>query len=277
MRIDAHHHLWHYNPERDGWITEDMRAIRADFTPYDLLRELKTNEMDGSVVVQADPSETETAFLVDIADRHDFVRGVVGWIDLCSPYAAERLQFYKNTAPKLKGFRHIVQSEPDDRFLLRDDFCRGLALLRPYDYTYDILIYPRQLPAALELVERFPEQAFVIDHLAKPNIRGSVMEPWTKQMQALAAHPNVWCKVSGMVTEANWAHWRQEDFTPYLDVIFAAFGPERLLFGSDWPVCLVAATYGEVKQIVLTYMAGQGAEAIAGVMGENAKRFYHLQ
>lgn len=276
MQIDAHQHFWNYNPVRDAWITEDMRVIRTDFSPYDLFRELSENDIDGSVVVQADPSESETAFLVDIADRHDFVKGVVGWIDFTSEFVEKRLHFYKQTAPKVKGFRHIVQAEPDDRFLLRSDFCRGIGLLQQYDYTYDILIYPKQLPAAIEFVERFPEQKFVIDHIAKPNIRGGTLKPWAEQIKTIASFPNVWCKVSGMVTEANWEKWTEEDIKPYLDVVFEAFGSQKLMFGSDWPVCLVAGTYARVKQVITNYLGQMPDELKAAVMGNNAIEFYKL-
>lgn len=276
MQIDAHQHFWNYDPQRDSWITEEMRAIRCDFTPYDLLRELKENDMDGSVVVQADPSETETAFLVNIADRHDFVKGVVGWIDLTGRYAEDRMRFYKETAPKVKGFRHIVQSEPDDRFLLRDDFCHGVGLLKQFDYTYDILIYPKQLPAAIEFAERFPEQRFVIDHIAKPDIKKGNIESWASRIKILARHPHVWCKVSGMITEADWNTWSEADLKPFLDVVFEAFGPRRLMFGSDWPVCLVAGNYQKVKQIIVNYIKMLEPEDQEAVMGTNAIHFYQL-
>lgn len=276
MQIDAHQHFWNFDPVRDAWITEEMRAIRTDFTPYDLFRELKDNDMDGSVAVQAAASESETAFLVDIADRHDFIKGVVGWIDLCGDYAEERMRFYKKTAPKVKGFRHLVQSEPDDGFLLKADFCRGIALLREYGYTYDLLIYPKQLPAAIQFVERFPDQRFVIDHIAKPDIKSGTLEPWAGQMKTIASFPHVWCKVSGMVTEANWKNWTEADLTPYLDVVFEAFGAERLMFGSDWPVCLVAGSYGRVKQVITRYMQDMSVADQAAVLGNNAIAFYHL-
>lgn len=274
--LDAHQHFWNYNAVRDAWITEDMAAIRRDFTPEDLFRVLRENGVAGSVAVQADPSENETAFLVDIADRHDFVKGVVGWVDLADAGAGRRLAFYHRTAPCVKGFRHIVQGEADD-FLDGTQFSEGVARLAAYDYSYDILIYPRQLPAALRFVDRFPGQRFVIDHLAKPDIRSGVREPWEKLIREMAAHPGVYCKLSGMVTEADWRHWKPEDLTPYLDVIFDAFGPDRLMFGSDWPVCLVAATYEQVIGTVAGYAKAFGGEAHAAVMGGNAARFYRLK
>src|SRR5690348_12253724 len=230
MSIDSHHHLWKYNSVRHTWITAEMKQIRTDFMPYDLLKELEENSMDGSIAVQADQSETETGFLIGWADRSNFIKGVVGWVDLRGKYLPERLDFYAR-CPKLKGFRHIVQAEPDDNFLLREDFCRGIGLLKQYNFTYDILIYPRQLPAAIQFVQKFPEQKFVIDHLAKPLIKDKMLEPWALQMKEIAKNPNVCCKVSGLVTEADWKTWKPEDFKPYLDVVFEAFGTGRLMFG----------------------------------------------
>lgn len=276
MTIDAHQHFWNYDPVRDAWITEDMQVIQADFTPNDLLREFKENGIDGSVVVQADASENETAFLVDLARQNDFIKGVVGWVDFTSEKVGERLDFYKKTAPEIKGFRHLVQSEPDDDFLLGVDFCRGISLLKAYDYSYDILIYPKHLPAAARFVERFPDQKFVIDHIAKPDIKAKEIEPWAAQMRIVAQQPNVYCKISGMVTEADWKNWKPEDLKPYLDVVFAAFGPERLMFGSDWPVCLVAAKYQEVKRVVTDYLQSFGGKEQEDVMGGNAIQFYNL-
>lgn len=276
MQIDSHHHFWNYDPGRDDWITEDMEIIRRDFLPGDLFSVLKENGMAGSVVVQADPSENETRFLLDIAGRYDFVKGVVGWIDLTDERVEERIAFYREKAPRLKGFRHIVQSEPDDRFLLRKDFCRGIKLLGQYGYTYDILIYPKHLPAAIEFAARFPEQKFVIDHMAKPDIKGKKMDPWAAQMNILAQNENVWCKVSGMITEADWDSWSEDDFAPYLEVVFEAFGTNRLLFGSDWPVCLVAGNYAKVKHLVVNYMKHLDVKEQEAVMGKNAVKFYQL-
>lgn len=275
--VDAHQHFWDFDPVRDAWITEDMEAIRRDFTPYDLLDTLKRNGVSGTVAVQANPSENETSFLVDIAERNDFIMGVVGWVDFLSSGVGERLDFYHRSTARLKGFRHIVQAEPDSEFLLGKEFCSGISLLAGYGYTYDILIYPHQLPSAIRFVEKFPEQDFVIDHLAKPNIKNREIEPWATHMRDISKHPRVCCKVSGMVTEADWRIWQPEDLKPYLDVVFEAFGPERLMFGSDWPACLVAADYQRVKGVVTDYIAPYTPEQRAGVMGGNATRFYRLE
>jgi L-fuconolactonase len=275
MRIDSHQHFWQYNPARDAWITDDMKIIQRDFSPNDLAPVLKENTMDGCVSVQADQSETETLFLLDHADKHAFIKGVVGWVDLLADNVHERLE-YLSSFKKLKGFRHIVQGEPDDRFLLGKDFCRGIAALHTKGFTYDILIYPKQLEAAIEFVKRFPDQSFVVDHIAKPFIKEGRLDNWEKYMRDLATFDNVYCKVSGMVTEADWKNWKPNDFTPYLDVVLESFGSKRILYGSDWPVCLVAAPYQQQLNIVEQNIAHLSTSEQKAIMGENAIRFYNL-
>src|SRR5256885_576928 len=206
MKIDAHQHFWKYDSTRHSWITDEMSVLKRDFLPEEFARERDANGMDASIVVQVDQSEDETMFLLDLANRNDRIGGVVGWVDLQSPRIAQRLKAFSRF-PKLRGFRHIAQAEPDDRFLVREDFLRGIAELREFGFVYEILIYPKQLPAALELVAKFPEQLFVIDHLAKPEIKSKKREPWAAQMRAIAQNQNVYCKISGMVTEADWRSW----------------------------------------------------------------------
>ena len=252
-----------------------MSVIRRDFLPQDLLSELTANAIDASIAVQADQSEEETMFLLDLASRHETIAGVVGWIDLRADNLRARLEYFSQFK-KLRGFRHILQAESDDRFMSRSDFQRGIAALADRRFTYDILIYPRQLPAAIELIERFPEQPFVVDHIAKPEIKNGRLSPWDAQMRKIAAHPDVYCKLSGMITEAVWGAWRPADFRPYLDVVFEAFGPDRLIFGSDWPVCLVAGTYTQVKDLVANYIQNLPAADQEKIFGGNAARFYGL-
>ncbi len=274
-RLDAHQHFWRFDAVRDAWITPDMAAIRRDFLPGDLAPDLLANDVDGCIAVQADQSAGETQFLLDLAREHRMIRGVVGWVDLRAPdldatlarIAADRT---------LRGVRHIAQAEADD-FLTRDDVVRGIAQLRPFGLTFDVLVYERQLPAAIALADRLPEQPLVLDHLGKPRIREGVREPWATHLRELARRPNVWCKLSGMVTEADWGHWRPADLRPYLEVVFEAFGPGRLMFGSDWPVCLVAAPYARVVETVEQYAAAACSPAEReGVFGGNAARFYGL-
>jgi L-fuconolactonase len=276
MIIDAHQHFWHYDPVRCAWITDAMAGLKRDFLPSDLEPELARNGVDGCVFVQAEQSDRETEFLLQLADRSEKIAGVVGWIDLASPTIVETLSRYTRFK-KLRGFRHIVQDEPDDRFLLREEVVRGIEALNGFGYTYDILIYPKQLPAAVELASRLPEQKFVIDHLAKPNIRQNTLEPWATHMRAIAKYPNVYCKVSGLVTEANWRSWTERDFRPYLDVACEAFGAERLMFGSDWPVCLLASNYSGVKQLIEAYVQNFSNLEREQIFGETATHFYGLE
>lgn len=275
MNIDSHQHFWHYNPQRDRWITDEMSILKRDFLPEHLIGELHANQVQGCVVVQADQSENETEFLLHLAQHHSTIRGVVGWLDLSSPKLPDRLTHFAQFK-KLRGLRHIVQSEPDDRFLLRPDFCRGVATLKNFNLTFDILIYPRQLPAAIEFVGKFPDQKFILDHMAKPSIRTKEIDSWAKQIRALASLRNVYCKVSGLVTEANWANWQPNDFYPYLDIAFETFGFDRLMFGSDWPVCLLAATYRQVRDLLVNYAARLGTGVQEKIFGLNAIQFYGL-
>jgi L-fuconolactonase len=276
MRIDSHQHFWKYNAVRHSWITDEMSILKRDFLPEDLDQELSANGIDATIAVQADQSEDETLFLLQLAERNPSVAGVVGWIDLRSPRAAKRMKFFSQF-DKLRGFRHIAQEEPDDHFLMRPDFVRGIACLRQFGFTYDILIYPEQLPAARELVARFPQQPFVIDHIAKPEIKAKSRSGWAALMHKIAASPNVYCKLSGLVTEADWHHWKKEDCRPYLDVVFDAFGPGRLMFGSDWPVCLLAASYQQVLQIIEEYVQDYSADIREKIFGGNAAQFYRLK
>lgn len=274
MTLDAHQHFWHYDPVRDAWITPDMAVLRRDYLPGDLKPELDRLGLAGCIAVQADPSEAETRFLLGLADAYPFIRGVVGWVDLQADDLPTRLEALAQH-PRLCGFRHLVQAEPDD-FLLRPAFQRGLRHLADARLTYDLLIYPRHLPAALKLVEAFPELPLVVDHLAKPAIRTGQREPWATQMRALARAPQVWCKVSGLITEADWQRWTPDDLRPYLDVVFEAFGPDRLMFGSDWPVCLLAGRYEQVWGLVADYLQACTPLERAAVWGENARRFYRI-
>jgi L-fuconolactonase len=276
MIIDAHQHFWHYDPQRDTWITPEMSALKRDFLPDDLRPELATNRVDGTIAVQASQSEHETKFLLSLAAQHTEIMGVVGWVDLRDSGIQDRLKYF-STFEKLRGFRHIAQSEPDDRFLVQHDFCRGIECLREFNFTYDILIYPRQLPAAIDLVRKFPEQAFVIDHMAKPRVRIGELEPWAKQVEEIAAHSNVWCKLSGLVTEAEWRKWTPQQFQPYFDLVLRAFGTDRLMFGSDWPVCLLSATYAETQQLVADVISDLSSAEQQKILALNAMSFYGLK
>lgn len=274
MHIDAHQHFWQYDPFRDQWIDDSMAILKRDFLPADLKPLLGENNFNGCIAVQADQSEAETEFLLQLAKENDFIKGVVGWVDLRSPELGERLRYFSGF-PKLKGFRHIVQAEPDG-FMLRHDFKAGIKALAAYGFTYDLLVYPSQLKAAVELVNLFPDQPFVLDHMGKPAIKEKKQREWKEHISQLAQAPNVYCKVSGLVTEAAWNQWGERDFRPYLDHVFDVFGTDRLMTGSDWPVCLLSASYQQVMALNNNYLAAFSSEEQEKVLGKNALRFYNI-
>lgn len=274
MRIDAHQHFWNYNPQRDTWITDEMQVLRQSFLPNDLEPLLQFNQLDGCVAVQADQSEEETNFLLTLAAVSPVIKGVVGWIDLRADNLEDRLIHYK-AYNDLKGFRHIVQGESPG-FLADRKFIKGVQLLGDYGYTYDLLVYHHQLTEALVFVNEVPGVSIVIDHLAKPSIRTGEKTKWELNMAALSTFSNVYCKVSGMVTEADWKHWTAEDFFPYLDELMETFGAQRLLYGSDWPVCLLAASYQEQYAALQRYIVQLSANEQKAIMGDNAVKFYNL-
>ncbi len=275
MIIDSHQHFWKYHPETHVWIDNNMASIRRDFLPADLKIVYIENGIDGCVAVQADQTLEETDFLLDLARDTDFIKGVVGWVDLRAKNVDETLEKYASNA-KLKGWRHVVQGEADHNFLLRPEFLQGISYLEKYGYTYDILVFPHQLGAVLEFVKHFPHQKFVIDHIAKPYIKDGFYEGWAVLMEAIAQHENVYCKVSGMITEADYNAWTPEQIHPYLHHVLEIFGSERVMFGSDWPVCLVAGNYGQVKAVVTDFISGLSVMDKSMIMGENAQSFYRL-
>ena len=276
MHIDAHQHFWIYDRREYDWIDDSMAALRRDFLPADLKPELEGNGFQGCVAVQARQTLEETRWLLELAERAPFILGVVGWVDLRSPRVRFELESLTGKS-KLVGVRHIVQSEPDEQFLLQPDFLRGIALLEEFDLAYDVLIYTRHLPVATEFVGRFPRQRFVLDHMAKPPIKSRGVDEWARGIQGLTAFPNVYCKVSGLVTEADWQVWKPEDIRPYLDVAFECFGPSRLMAGSDWPVCTVAAPYARVMNLVKDYLGKYSTNEKEAVLGENASAFWRLK
>ena len=274
-RIDSHQHFWKYDPVNYSWITDEMKDIRRDFMPDDLHPILIQNDIDGCVAVQAEQNEEQNAFLLELAAANPFIKGVVGWVDLRADNIEESLEFYKQY-DKMKGFRHILQGEQDRAFMLRDDFKIGIALLEKYNFTYDILIFPDQLGCTEELVKAFPNQRFIIDHLAKPPIKDKKIDDWKVGIQALGSYSNLCCKVSGMITEADFTTWKEDDFTPYLDVVFEAFGSQRVLFGSDWPVCNVAGGYQKMISLVENYTSQLSQNEQNLFWGQNAINFYNL-
>jgi L-fuconolactonase len=276
MRLDAHQHFWNYSAAEYPWIGPGIERLARDYLPPDLDPLLAGEGLDGSVAVQARQSVEESRWLLALAEAHPLVKGVVGWVDLRSDRVGDDLCVLAAN-PKFVGVRHVVQDEPDPRFVLGEGFIRGLRQLRQHGLTYDLLLYPTQLPAAVELVGLLPEQPFVVDHLAKPRIAAGEIEGWGRDIRAIARHENVCCKVSGMVTEAARQGWNRDDFTPYLDVVLEAFGPERLMFGSDWPACLLAGEYADVATIPRDYFSRLSATEQRMIWGGTAARFYGLK
>ncbi|WP_338594377.1 amidohydrolase family protein [Paenibacillus sp. Y5S-9] len=275
MKLDAHQHFWEYNVAEYGWIGEEMKTIRQSFLPEDLEPLLVQSGLDGCIAVQARQSLTETEWLLQLADRHECIKGVVGWVDLCSDEVRNQLELFASN-PYLKGVRHVIQDEPDLDYVLREDFQRGIALLKEYDLAYDLLVSKEQLPYAVELVKTFPEQRFVLDHLAKPDIKSGIISPWKEALESMAAQPNAYCKLSGMVTEADWANWTPKDFTAYLNIAIEAFGAERLMFGSDWPVSNVSATYSEVYDLIMSHINALPISDQQMIFGGTCAAFYQI-
>ena len=272
--IDTHQHFWKYDPVNYSWINDDMQVIRRDFLPGDLATVLHENKVQGCIAVQADQTEEETDWLILLAAKNDFIKGIVGWVDLRSDKIEERLLHYTQFK-KLKGFRHVLQGE-EPSFMLQKDFLNGISQLDEYGFAYDILIFPYQLEAALQLVEQFPQQRFVVDHVAKPYIKDGKIDEWKAGIEKLAQHQYLYCKISGMVTEADWHHWTAEQLKPYLDVVVESFGIDRIMFGSDWPVCLVASSYSKWLETVQNYFESFSKEDQEKVFSSNAIKFYNL-
>lgn len=275
MRLDAHQHFWEYNALRDSWIDDSMTVLKSDYLPEQIEPLLKEKELEGCIAVQANQSERETEFLLALAEAYPFIKAVVGWVELCSENIEKRLEYYAQN-PYLKGIRHIVQAEPEN-FVLKPEFQRGIGFLSQFNLVYDLLVYPSQLESGIQLVSQFPDQKFVLDHCAKPQIKIQEIEKWARDIRRIAKEENVFCKVSGLVTEADFKNWKASDFLPYLEVVFDAFGEDRVLYGSDWPVCLLAASYEKVYQLIDDFTIMHSAAARRKFFGENAARIYNIK
>jgi L-fuconolactonase len=273
--IDAHHHLWKYSPESYPWMSGAMGAIRRDFLVDDLKTTLLEGGITGAVTVQARQTVAETEWLLELAAANGVIRGVVGWVPLQNPAVRQDLERF-SSSKKLKAVRHVVHDEPDDFFILQEDFNRGVVLLKEFNLRYDILIFDRHLPQAIEFVDRHPGQIFIVDHIAKPRIKNAEIEPWRKSLTTLALRENVYCKFSGLVTEAHWSSWTDRDLQPYFEVVLKAFGPKRLMFGSDWPVVLLASSYKRWVDVVLQMIQSLSADEQAWIMGKTATEAYQL-
>jgi L-fuconolactonase len=274
-RIDAHQHFWRYVPENFGWIGDTMAELRRDFLPSDLETETRAAGIDGVVSVQARQSLEETSWLLALAEQWPLLEGVVGWLPLADDDFPARLEQF-SARPKLKGLRHVIQDEPDEQYILRPDFNRGISALQATQLVYDILIFDRHLPQTIQFVDRHPQQVFVLDHIGKPRIREGDLDPWRSHITELAKRTNVYCKISGMVTEASWQTWSTENLSPYLEIVLEAFGPKRLMMGSDWPVCLLATTYSRWLEVVQTLVGRLSAREQQRILGETATEVYRL-
>jgi L-fuconolactonase len=276
MRIDAHQHFWQYDPDRHRWINDEMSAIRRDFFPGDLATILKTLQIDGTIAVQADETVVETTFLLDLAAKNDFIKAVVGWTDLHSLELENTLYNFKGIE-KLAGFRCVMQGAPDEKYLRNDLFANNLKKLAEHGYTYDLLVYHNQLPALISMTEKLPDNQLILDHIGKPDIRNNQFQTWKEQIKILAKHPRIYCKLSGMVTEANYSKWTYDDLLPYLETSAEYFGIDRICFGSDWPVCLVAGSYNKVYEVIEKFVHQLSKSDQDKIFGLNTLQFYKIK
>ena len=275
MKIDAHQHFWSYNTHEYTWISDEMSVLKTNHLPDDLWREQHSINFDGSIAIQARQTLQESKWLLQLANLEPRIKGVVGWVDLCSQNIETQIA-QLGTHPKFVGVRHVLHDEPDDQFMLRPDFLNGIQKLKRHNLTYDLLLFEKHLPIAIQLVQQFPEQTFILDHISKPLIKNNILSPWDENLRKLATFPNVSCKLSGMVTEANWNTWTPQDLEPYMTVALEAFGPDRLMIGSDWPVCKLAADYSKVMQTTLDFLKRLSKPQQAAILGENCQRIYQL-
>ncbi len=273
--IDAHQHFWKYHPQNHAWINDDMKIIQKDFLPADLSKILTDQKVKGCISVQVDQTKEETAFQIECAHHNPFIKGVVGWIDLLNPLIEKDIEAYKEKNI-VKGFRHILQGT-EKGFMLQPNFINGLKQLSKNHYTYDLLIYANQIQEAIELIKVVEDLPIVLDHIAKPSIKTKSIEDWKKDIKSLAKYPNLYCKISGMVTEADWTTWKSEDLKPYLDIVVEAFGVDRLLFGSDWPVCLVASSYERWLNTIKDYFKEFSISEQEKIFALNCESFYTLE
>lgn len=272
--IDSHVHFWNFDPVRDNWITGEMKPIQRDFLPNDLIEAIDEHQTGGCIAVQASQQESENFFLLKLANENQLIKGIVGWVDLCDPHLEERLTWWKSQ-PAIKGWRHVLQAETDD-FILSESLIAGIKTLKNYDYTYDLLCYHAQLPAIIKLVEQVPGQRFVLDHCGKPDLRKNDLKPWTENIRELAQHENVHCKISGLLTEADWKNWDRQQIFNCLDVVMEYFGPEKVMYGSDWPVMTLSRPHNVWLNLIKSYLSQFDAKEQDLIMNKNAVSFYGL-
>ncbi len=275
MRIDAHQHFWEYDPKRHGWINDGMHAIRKDFSPNDLHNVMTQNGVSGCIAVQVDETEEETNYLINLASENNFIKGVVGWIDLKSTSAEEHMQFWKSHTV-CKGFRCIMQGAPSELYLSNKNFREGVKKLSSYGYTYDLLVYHDQIPELISFTDQLPDNKMILDHLGKPDIKNKEIKKWKEQIRILAQHPGIYCKFSGLITEADHKKWKTDHLLPYLEIAAEYFGTDRICFGTDWPVCLLAGSYTNVIEVIETFANQLNTADKNKLFAENTMKFYNL-
>lgn len=275
MRIDAHQHFWQFDPIKHGWIDESMQAIRKSFSPFDLQKEIASVGIEGTIAVQADETEKENSYLLNLSDENDFIKAIVGWIDLKAVDAIERMQYWK-IHNKIKGFRCIMQGQEDSSYLTNKDFLENVKKLAPYGYTYDLLVYHKQFPSLIKFVEKLPDNRMILDHLGKPDIKNKDIKEWKANLKIIAQHPGIYCKLSGMITEADYERWTYEDLKPYLETAAEYFGVDRICFGTDWPVCLLAGSYTQVYEIIEKFSNQLTSDEKNKLLGLNTMKFYTI-
>jgi L-fuconolactonase len=275
MRIDAHQHFWHYQPDTHGWISDEMSVLRKDFMPEELKTPLADFSFDGSVVVQANEIYAENDFLLDIAQKHNYIKGIVGWINLLDPNAEIKMIALKSI-PSIVGFRTIMQGSPDEKYLGNKLFYENVKRLASFDYTFDLLVHNNQLDSLIRFTDKLPDNRFILDHLGKPAIKNKEYKEWKTEIKILAANPNMYCKLSGMTTEADLKNWTYNDLYPYMEIAAEYFGLDRICFGSDWPVCLAAGSFATTYSVVDQFCAQLKQEEKDKIFGLNTKDFYKL-
>ncbi len=275
MKIDAHQHFWKYNPLTQGWISDEMSILRRDFSPHELKKEIELNGIDGTIAVQAEENYEENNFLNKLAEENDYIIGIVGWLDLLDQRAEEKMQALKSIQT-LVGFRTITQGAPDEKYLSNKLYIQNVGLLAKYDYTYDLLVHHTQLQSLIRFTEKLPNNKFIIDHLGKPDIKHQHINEWKSDIKTLSSNPNIYCKLSGMTTEADHKNWTYSTLLPYMEIAAEYFGTSRLCFGSDWPVCLVAGSYEKTLAVVEQFCSQLNTEEKNKIFGENTKEFYKL-
>jgi len=275
MRIDAHQHFWNHDPIKHFWINDDMKVIKRDFSPGDLAPLLKESKFDGTIAVQADETMAETTFLLDLARKNDYIKAVVGWVDLRKEAVEEDLLMLKSQQ-KLAGFRCIMQGTEDEAYLKNSVFLKNVSRLTQFDFTYDLLVFHNQMESLVRFTDKLQDNRLILDHIGKPDIKNKQIKQWREQLRILSSNPNIYCKLSGMLTEADHQRWTYDDIMPYMETAAEYFGVDRLCFGSDWPVCLLAGSFKQVHDVVDRFVEQLNTTEREKIFGTNTAAFYKI-